>query len=78
MTWDHDGGINDFLLSRHIILVTHDESTFYGNDWHLVRWINDEETPLPHTMGEGPSIMVSDFCLPDIGWLWSKDGQVIK
>ncbi len=74
ITWDHDGGINDLPMARRIILVTHDESTFYGYDWCLLRWVNDEETPMPRTKGEGPSIMVSDFCLPDIGWLRSEDG----
>ncbi|KIJ50790.1 hypothetical protein M422DRAFT_159330 [Sphaerobolus stellatus SS14] len=61
--------------SKRIILVTHDESTFYANDRRKNRWIHVSETPEPVRKGEGASIMVSDFCSPDLGWLKSKDGK---
>ncbi|KIJ27259.1 hypothetical protein M422DRAFT_271572 [Sphaerobolus stellatus SS14] len=33
------------------------------------------EKPEPVQKGEGASIMVSDFCSPDLGWLQSKNGE---
>ncbi|KIJ53757.1 hypothetical protein M422DRAFT_129077, partial [Sphaerobolus stellatus SS14] len=47
--------------SKRIVLVTHDESTFYANDRRKKRWIHVSETPEPVRKGEGASIMVSDF-----------------
>ncbi|KIJ52407.1 hypothetical protein M422DRAFT_156698 [Sphaerobolus stellatus SS14] len=58
-----------------IVLLTHDESTFYANDRRKTRWIHKDEKPEPARKGEGASIMVSDFCSPDLGWLKSKDGK---
>jgi hypothetical protein len=52
-----------------IILITHDESVFYGADQHKTRWIHSSETAKPVRKGEGTSIMVSDFCSPEFGWL---------
>lgn len=59
---------------RPLILVTHDESTFYANDQRTMRWQHSSETPKPFRKGEGASLMVSDFCSPDFGWLRSPDG----
>lgn len=61
---------------RRIILFTHDESTFYANDQCNVRWIHSSESPKPIRKGDGTSLMVSDFCSPDYGWLRSSDGCV--
>jgi len=38
----------------------------------LVEHISEKAQPIQK--GEGTSIMVSDFCSPDLGWLKSKDG----
>ncbi|KZT32519.1 hypothetical protein SISSUDRAFT_1072510 [Sistotremastrum suecicum HHB10207 ss-3] len=62
-------GLGRFPLDRRVVLVTHDESTFYGNDQRQTRWQSSEEKPKPMRKGEGPSIMISDFCSPDFGWL---------
>ncbi|KIJ30500.1 hypothetical protein M422DRAFT_187082, partial [Sphaerobolus stellatus SS14] len=57
-----------------VILVTHDESIFYAHDRRNTHWIHKSEKPEPVCKGEGVSIMVSDFCLPELGWLTLKDG----
>ncbi|KAJ7118185.1 hypothetical protein C8R44DRAFT_625831, partial [Mycena epipterygia] len=44
-----------------LILVTHDESTFYANDCRKVGWISKTGKNKPQPKGEGESIMVSDF-----------------
>lgn len=55
-----------------LILVTHDESTFYANDRQKTRWHHpDAITPQPK--GEGQSIMVSDFLTPEWGRLKHGD-----
>jgi hypothetical protein len=56
-----------------LILVTHDESTFYQNDRRRKRWVANDEKTVPATKGEGPSVMVSEFASPDFGRL--KDTQ---
>ena len=58
------------------ILVTHDESTFYANDQRKTLWYRKDATCKPRVKGEGHSIMVSDFCVPETGWLRSEDGYV--
>lgn len=57
-----------------VILLTHDESTFYANDQRKKRWRHKDEVPEPQPKGEGNSIMISDFCVPQTGFLTSKDG----
>lgn len=52
-----------------IILVTHDESTFYANDQRQTGWHDNNEPAKPQPKGEGASIMVSDFCTPQTGFL---------
>jgi len=44
-----------------LILVTHDESTFYENDRRKTHWINDNAKPVAEKKGEGQSIMASEF-----------------
>lgn len=51
-----------------LILVTHDESTFYANDRRKTRW-HHPDTVAPQPKGEGQSIMVSDFLTPEWGRL---------
>ncbi|KIJ41420.1 hypothetical protein M422DRAFT_255624 [Sphaerobolus stellatus SS14] len=79
MHWTPDGkqippSFPDFPLNKRVVLITHDESTFYANDRQKLCWIHSSEKPEPVRKGEGVSIMVSDFCSPDLGWLRSKDG----
>ncbi|CAA7267960.1 unnamed protein product [Cyclocybe aegerita] len=61
-------------ISRfHLILVTHNESTFYENDRHKTKWTHFQEKATTERKGEGPLIMVSEFLTPDWGRL--KDGD---
>jgi hypothetical protein len=61
-----------------LILVTHDESTFYQNDFRKTHWIasTSKATPLPK--GDGQSIMVSDFLTSEWGCLLDEgpDGVI--
>jgi len=80
MTWTSDNiplppTLPNFPHEKRIVLVTHDESTFYANDRCKKRWIHKDEKPEPVRKGEGASLMVSDFISPDLGWLKSKDGS---
>lgn len=63
-----------FPTDVRVILLTHDESTFYANDRRKTRWQHINEKLLPMKKGQGASIMISDFCSPDLGWLRSLDG----
>jgi len=80
MTWDNNNepifpcGMAMFPQKKCVVLVTHNESTFYANDHRKTQWIHKSERPEPVRKGEGSSLMVSDFCSPDLGWLKSKDG----
>ena len=69
-------GMPIFPNQKHIVLVTHDESTFYANDCSKTRWVHSTETAVPVRKGEGASLMISDFCSLDLGWLKSKDNLV--
>jgi len=52
-----------------LFFVTHDESTFYDNDRHKMRWTYTGETPTPECKGEGASLMVLDFLVLEWGQL---------
>ena len=56
-----------------LILVTHDESTFYENDRRKTHWINDKMKAVAEKKGEGQSIMTSDFLMSEWGRL--KEGD---
>ena len=43
-----------------MVLVTHDESTFYANDARKERWVEQGEASIA-PKGQGKSIMVSRF-----------------
>lgn len=82
MKWTNDNNtiapyLPNFPNQKHIVLLTHDESTFYANDRRKTQWIHATETAEPVKKGEGASIIVSDFCSPDFRWLKSKDGSVL-
>jgi hypothetical protein len=80
MTWTRENqpinphAMLTFPEQKCIVLVTHDKSTFYANDRRKTRCVHATETAEPVRKGEGVSLMVLDFCSPDLGWLTSKDG----
>jgi hypothetical protein len=56
-----------------LILVTHDESTFYENDRRKTKWVHEKEKAVAEKKGEGQSIMASEFLMVEWGRL--KDGD---
>jgi hypothetical protein len=56
-----------------LILVTHNESTFYANDHRKTKWTHSSEKATLECKGEGPSLMVSDFLTPDWGRLKDEE-----
>jgi hypothetical protein len=60
-----------------LILVTHDESTFYAYDRRTTHWIAPGDKPAPIRKGEGPSLMVSDFLTTEWGRLVDDDGKYV-
>ena len=75
--WDDDGlelprpigfPVPDGLPFR-LVLITHDESTFYQNDQCKIVWAQTTSRPTPQPKGEGQSIMVSDFLTSEWGRL---------
>ena len=56
-----------------LILVTHDESTFYENDRHKTKWVHEKDKATTKRKGEGPSVMASDFLTVDWGRLLDGD-----
>ena len=58
--WDEDGNEKGFTLpqgERKIVVVTHDESTFYAYDSRRSIWVEKGEMPL-RPKGKGRGIMV--------------------
>ncbi|KAJ7116133.1 hypothetical protein C8R43DRAFT_1137998 [Mycena crocata] len=58
-----------------LILVTHDESTFYANDRREVGWLHKSDKGKPQPKGEGQSIMISDFLTLDWGRLKDEEDE---
>jgi hypothetical protein len=56
----------------HLILVIHDESTFFQNDERKTCWAHHDSQALPKTKGDGQSIMVSDFLTAEWGCLYDE------
>lgn len=52
-----------------LILVTHDESTFFQNDQRTTCWNHQDSRPVPRPKGDGQSLMVSDFLTAEWGRL---------
>jgi hypothetical protein len=52
-----------------LILVTHDESTFYENDCRKIHWMPKDAKAVAEKKGEGQSIMVSEFLTSEWGRL---------
>jgi hypothetical protein len=48
-----------------LILVTHDESTFYENDRRKLQWVNNKAKPVVEKKGEGQSIIVCQLWFPN-------------
>ena len=80
--WDHDGSElprpNGFPVPCangrfRLILVTHDESTFFQNDERNTGWSHAASKSKPKPKGNGQSLMVSDFLTSDWGRL--RDGD---
>jgi hypothetical protein len=74
VTYDHLGNIlttpDGFCVPGgqfQLILVTHDESTFYANECRKTKWIHSTEKVLLERKGEGQSLVVSDFLTSEGG-----------
>jgi hypothetical protein len=80
--WDHNGtelphpigfpvarAIGHFRL----ILVMHNESTFFQNNEHNTGWSHADSKSKPKAKGNGQMLMVSDFLTPDWGHLCDGD-----
>jgi hypothetical protein len=81
VTYNNDGDI-DFTPTGfpvpqgsrfRLILVTHDESTFYANDRRKTQWNHAKDKATPQRKGEGPSLMISDMLTSEWGRL--RDGE---
>ncbi|TDL26508.1 hypothetical protein BD410DRAFT_881969 [Rickenella mellea] len=82
VTYDKDGNIAsnptdvDIAAGKHpLILVTHDESTFYANDRRKTKW-EHADSMRPEPKGEGASLMVSDFLTTKWGRLVHNEQYV--
>jgi hypothetical protein len=80
--WDHDGTelprpigfpVAGAIGRFRLILVTHDESTFFQNDERNTGWSHADSKSKPKAKGNGQTLMVSDFLTPDWGRL--RDGD---
>jgi hypothetical protein len=67
------GAISCFCL----VLITHDESTFYQNNQHQTYWGCPGKNVKPRPKGEGLTLMVSDFLTADWGPLRDNDRCVL-
>jgi hypothetical protein len=64
-------------LRFRLIVVTHDESTFYARDRRKAYWQNTKAVPKPERKGEGESLMVSEFLTSEWGRLIDQDGECV-
>ena len=80
--WDHNGNelprpdgfpVPGAIGRFRLILVTHDESTFFQNDECATGWNHADSKSKPKAKGNGQTLMVSDFLTPDWGHL--RDGD---
>jgi len=56
-----------------LILVTHNESTFFQNNEHNMGWSHATSKSELKAKGNGQTLMVSDFLTPDWGRLHDGD-----
>jgi hypothetical protein len=62
---------------RPLILITHDESTFFQNDERKTCWSHQDSQQAPKPKGEGQSLMVSDFLTTEWGRLCDNNRCVL-
>jgi hypothetical protein len=76
--WDNDGNklpwpsgfpVPDASSHFRLILIIHDESTFYQNDQRCTTWVHNSDKATPRPKGDGQSIMASNFLTTDWGRL---------
>ena len=61
-----------------LILVTHNESTFFQNNQRCIYWGHGSKTNTPKPKGEGQSLMISDFLTSEWGRLHDEhDGRCV-
>ena len=83
-TWDDEGKEltppSGSAAIRHLplILITHDESTFYQNNQRQVYWGCPGKNVTPRPKGEGITLMVSDFLTSEWGALHDNDRCAIN
>ncbi|KZP03294.1 hypothetical protein FIBSPDRAFT_769167, partial [Athelia psychrophila] len=58
-----------------LILITHDESTFYAYDRRKSMWSHVSDPHVPDRKGEGPSLMISDMLTSEWGRLVYEDEE---
>lgn len=58
-----------------LVLITHDESTFFARDRRKNLWTHKDDKAEPERKGEGPSLMVSDFLTVEWGRLICGDSE---
>jgi hypothetical protein len=63
-------------LPFRLVLIMHDESTFYQNDQHKIVWAQKTSQPTPQPKGDGQSIIVSDFLTSEWGRLCDGNESV--
>jgi hypothetical protein len=59
-----------------LILITHDESTFYAHDRQRIFWSHLADPNAPKHKREGPSLMTSDMLTSEWGRLMDGDEWV--
>lgn len=82
VTYDNDGNIEHepagFPVPQGghfwLILITHDESTFYTNGRRKTQWNHAMDKATPQCKGEGPSLIISDMMTAEWGRLY-HDGK---
>jgi hypothetical protein len=60
-----------------LVLITHDESTFFQNDQRKVSWDREGSSKAPRPKGDGQSLMISDFLTSEWGRLRDDNRCVI-
>ena len=61
-----------------LILITHDESTFFQNDQRKVSWDREGSSKAPRPKGDGQSLMISDFLTSEWGRLRDDNRCVLN
>ncbi|TFY76614.1 hypothetical protein EWM64_g7399 [Hericium alpestre] len=80
--WNRDGKEDEESRARRnpnepvVVDHYHDETHFTANDRRDLRWVHDDEKPVPRAKTEGATLMVADFVSADCGWLCSPDGSL--